>query len=161
MTTRHKVQAVVGLTGFETQFGSFNIQRERLARLDMPEAFTLDHIKRMRRDFELLAGMTRDHPREMVALHNAVLSHDFQLANKIASDIGLNEHSISSQGGGLNWVIAGIAVAAAILLSSDSGPSSSGAGAGQSGGSDSGGSKGGGSDSGGGDGGGAPTETAE
>jgi hypothetical protein len=165
--TTHNVRAVVGLSGFKATSGSFNIDRTRITELELPERFLPDHITRTGRDLEILAAMARDHPTELMEMHNAVLDFNFHAANEVAKKIGLDEHRISSQGGGLNWVIVGIAIAAAVLLSSDSGPQGhgepeppgeiGGEGGGVSGG-DGGSVNGGGVTDGGGDGGGGHDE---
>ncbi|WP_233860411.1 hypothetical protein [Paraburkholderia sp. HD33-4] len=131
-----KVNAVIGLSGFQARSGSFYARRERSVELGLPDQFTPDHIKRMHRDLEILCKVVGEHGDEWMEMQNAVLGYDFNRASEIASKIGLDEHRITRQGGGLNWVVVGIAIACAVLLSSDSGPSSGsgGQGGGESGG---------------------------
>lgn len=136
--TTHGVKAIVGLSGFRGISGSFAITRDRTTQLELPERFTEDHLRRIRRDLEILHKMTEDHPKAFLDLQNAVLKFDFHRANELAKEIGLDEHRIMSEGGGLNWVIVIIAIACAVGLSSDSGPSS-GSGGGDAGGGDAGG----------------------
>lgn len=120
-----KNNVVISLDGFQARSGSsFWIRRQRSVELGLPDQFTPESMKKMHRDLEILTKMSSEHSEEWMQMNNAALAFDFHRANEIAKKIGLDEHRISSEGGGLNWVVAVIAIASAVLLASDSGPRS-------------------------------------
>jgi hypothetical protein len=122
MATANGVQAVLGLTGLETQSGGVRVLRERYARVDLPQRFGAEHVGLMQKDLEILAGIVKQYPEDVLALQNAVLGHDFATANRLASKIGLTEDKIAANGGGLvGAILGGIAllVVFGLLLESD------------------------------------------
>jgi hypothetical protein len=121
MATSHAVQAVIGLTGFEAESGGVRMSKEHFARLDLPQSFTMEHIKLLQNDMAILSEMAEKYPEDMIALHNAVLEHDFKTANQLADKMGLNEEEIIARGGGVvevvvAAVIIAVLVGAAIVL---------------------------------------------
>lgn len=118
-----KVQLVAGLTGFEGLSGDVRLSGERLVRLEVPETFGREHVDLMQRDLEVMAGIAKRYPDELVKLENAVLRHDFASAAKLANEIGLTEDQIVAQGGAKWGSIAvgvGIVLVFGLLLESDS-----------------------------------------
>jgi hypothetical protein len=77
--------------------------------------------------------MAQDHAHDWMEMNNAVLAFDFDRAIELSKKIGLDEHRIIRQGGGLNWVVAVIAIAAVVLLASDRSHEPSGSSGGGSG----------------------------
>jgi hypothetical protein len=95
---------------------------DRIARLQLPESLTAEHLNVAQKDLELLAEIMRQYPDEFLALQNAVLEHDFRSARQLGEKIGLNEEAFVAREGGVWVLVAVIAIGAALLLSSDSPP---------------------------------------
>jgi hypothetical protein len=110
---KHNITAKIGLTGFSAKLGGINTSSDHEVQLEMPERFNMEHIKVAQRDFEMLAQIAREHPKEMVELQNAVLDHNFPKAKKIADQIGLDEDQFVSRGGG--FLYAALVTVAAVL----------------------------------------------
>jgi hypothetical protein len=125
MVTSHGVQAIVGLTGLTSNSGGYTLHGERVIRIELPESYDAERMKRLQKDFELIAGMIEQHPDDIAALHNAVLQQDSKRAGEIAAKVGLDEGKIVAQGGGA-WAAVGIAVVVLVgfglLLAHDTPP---------------------------------------
>jgi hypothetical protein len=109
--TIHNLHAALGLTGFKTASGGFNISSASTHQIEMPEHFNVDDVRKMQRDCEILAQIAREHPEAMAEMQNAVLNHNFHHAKKIAKKIGLDEDRFIALGGGF-WA----AVVACIMI---------------------------------------------
>jgi hypothetical protein len=118
--TNKGMQAVIGLTGFASQQGDFRVYKERLTRIELPGNFTADHIELMKKDLAAIIKIAEQQPQDFLSLNNAVLQYDLQAANQLAGKIGLTEENLRANGGDVWGVVAAIAIAAAILLASDS-----------------------------------------
>jgi hypothetical protein len=115
------IQALFGLSGFQSDVNGIIVTQERIARLQMPETFTAEHLKTAQRDLEILAEVAQAAPDDMAALQNALIQNDFQTARDLTVKLGIDEAQMIAKGGGGVWlVVAVIAVGAALLLASDS-----------------------------------------
>jgi hypothetical protein len=110
MATSHGANAIVGLSGLASRSGGYLLNAERVIRIELPESYDVDRMKRLQKDFELLAGMIADHPDEMAALQNAVLGQDQARARAIAVKVGLDEDKIVARGGGAWAAVGAIAI---------------------------------------------------
>jgi hypothetical protein len=125
MSMGNSVQAVVGLSGFQTEAEGIPMSREHLVRFELTPNFTTEHVALAQKDFEVLARKAAEHPGELAEFHNAVLAHDLPRAQRLAEEIGLTPAQIHDEAGGQIVVAVGvivILVAAAYLLSGDSPP---------------------------------------
>ena len=101
------IEAVIGLTGFETQSGGVGIVTERIARVRLPERMSNEDVEVVRRDLEILAETVKDHGDRFLELQNAVLDHDLPTARRIADELGLTEEKMVARGGGQwKWIVA-------------------------------------------------------
>lgn len=119
-TNTKGMRAVIGLTGFASQQGDFRVYKEQLTRIELPEDFIAHHIELMKKDLAAIIKIAERQPQDFLSLNNAVLRYDLQRANQLASKIGLTEENLRANGGDVWGVVAAIAIAAAILLASDS-----------------------------------------
>jgi hypothetical protein len=113
------VQAVAGLKGLTVDAGGFTASGEHVARLDLPQSFTSEHMDIIQKDIEILAEIVNQYPDDFLALQNAIVQHDRATARQLADKLGLNEQAIVARGGGVWGLVIVIAVAAAILLEHD------------------------------------------
>ena len=118
------VQAVIGVSGFYSEFGGIGVTGERFVRVDLPSHVTADHIEMMRRDLGMIAEYAQEYPEDLTELHNAVVRHDFDRAAKVAQRIGLTEEQMIARGGGQVGIALGITaglVVLALVMSSSGG----------------------------------------
>lgn len=106
------IQAVIGLTGFETDVGGMKLSAERFIRLQLPETITAEHVALMQKDLEALSCLARDYPDQVAALQNAAARNDFGTAARVANEIGMNEEGLRRAGGAQT----GVAVAVLAVL---------------------------------------------
>jgi hypothetical protein len=124
VATTREVKAVVGITAVETQDSGVRVIGERTVRFDLPALVNAEHVELMQKDFEIIAGLAKEHPEEMVDLHNAILNHDFPTAYRVANQIGLNEERLVAEGGGQKGIAVGILVILVIVAIATSGDES-------------------------------------
>jgi hypothetical protein len=114
--TQPHVQAVIGVSGFRVESAGMGVSGERFIRIDLPSTFTEEHVTRMQRDFEHMAQLAQQHPKDIVELGNAAARHDarhdFHAAGEVARRIGLTEAEFVARGGGQ----VGVAVAIIAVL---------------------------------------------
>ena len=99
-STQPSMQAVIGVSGYRVETAGVGVSGERFIRIEIPSAFTAEHIARMQRDLEHMAHLAQLHPREMVEPGNAATRHDFYTAGRVAERIGLTEAEFTARGGG-------------------------------------------------------------
>jgi hypothetical protein len=121
MSPAYGAQAVVGLTGLETNIDGVVVSSERLMRLQLPDKFTSEQMDRIRSDLAILAETASEKPDEWMAFQNAALARD-PAAARLGDELGLTEDKMLARGGGLILLVIAIAVAAALLLESDTPP---------------------------------------
>ena len=121
MSPTYAPQAVVGLTGLETNIDGVAVSAERVFRLQLPDKFTAEQMEQVRNDLAILAQTATEKPEEWMALQNAALARD-PAAPRLARELGLTESQMVAKGGGLVLLVIAIAIAAALLLESDTPP---------------------------------------
>jgi hypothetical protein len=110
------IYGTVGLAGFSHTTAGFEVATDRILRIAVPQKFSLENIKRMQRDFEILAEILQKHPEEMTALLEASMQNNILEAHRLAQELGLTEEEFESKGGGIIWgLVAGIVVADVLL----------------------------------------------
>jgi hypothetical protein len=72
-------------------------------------------IKKALADSEMITKLLREHPKEMTAIVNHVLSGEMQAAKKLAEEIGLTEDAFMEHGGGMLFWLAIAFVGGAIF----------------------------------------------
>jgi len=110
MATRSPTQVVIGLTGNRVESGGFGVTGERFVRIDLPATVTEEHIGLMQRDLAIMAEVAQQHPKDLSALQNAMIRHDFATATRLARKVGLTEEQLRARGGGQ------VGIAGAIVL---------------------------------------------
>lgn len=118
------VQVVVGVSGYRVESGGYGVTGERFVRVDLPPTVTEEHIALMQKDFAIMAEIAQQHPKDLTALQNAMIRHDFNTATRLAGKIGLTEEQLAARGGGQIGVAVGILVvlaATAVILDALSG----------------------------------------
>ena len=122
MSPAYGPSAVIGLTGVETTIDGLGVSSEHLARLQLPAELTAEHMERMRNDLAILAETASTRADEWMEFQNAALARDPK-AVRLADELGLTESKMAAKGGGALWVVVAVmAVAAALLLESDTPP---------------------------------------
>jgi hypothetical protein len=111
-TTLH---GVIGLSGAAFKAGGFSGITEQIVRLEMPDTFKGEGIRKSKKDLEMLLKMLSDHPEDSAELFDAVLQNRLPEATKIGDRLGLSEHKFIAKGGGLGWVVA-VMVAVAVFV---------------------------------------------
>jgi hypothetical protein len=122
--TASSVQLVIGLTGLEVRSADVTFSRDQVFRIPLPAGFDANHIERMQKDCEMLAGIARKSPERLREFHNAALRNDFQSAIRIGNEIGLREERFYDEGGGMwGWIaLAAVVIVIAVAAESDSPP---------------------------------------
>lgn len=77
--------------------GGAKVMRERLARLELLEAFTADHLKQNQEDLEIPADLVRLHPDQFLSCRTRLSGKDFDDARKLEGDIGLCEQASAAR----------------------------------------------------------------
>jgi hypothetical protein len=113
---REKVHAVVGLTACEGKTGGFSVSTDRVLRIELPRQFTEKDLEVMHKDFQQLAALLKDRPKDMASFFNASLNHKIREANGAAKKLGLREEEFTAEGGGIIWWVVGAVVAADVLF---------------------------------------------
>lgn len=73
--------AVIGLAGLKSQVDRFALSSDHICRIAAPERFDRDHVKRIQRDFELLADIAREHPQKIVEMQMQLSTTIFTARN--------------------------------------------------------------------------------
>jgi len=89
---------------------------ERFVRIDLPPTVTEEHIALMQNDLLAIAEIAQQHPKDVTALQNAMIRHDFNTATRLAGKIGLTEEQLVARGGGQIGVAIGIIVVLAATV---------------------------------------------
>jgi hypothetical protein len=116
MTMQSPVQAVVGVSGYRVESGSYGVTGERFVRIDLPPTVTEEHIALMQKDLLTIAEIAQQHPKDLTTLQNAMIRHDFNTATRLARKIGLTEEQLVARGGGQIGVAIGIVVVLAVAV---------------------------------------------
>lgn len=106
---------VLGVVGFGHDMEGFPLSTDHLTRLQLPSRLSSEDIDRMRTDFELLAGVLRDNPKEMADLFGAHLRKDTATSRRVAQSLGLSGEYFKEQGGGIIWAVVGALVVCDIV----------------------------------------------
>jgi hypothetical protein len=115
-------QAVIGLTGVESQVAGMRLFAERFIRADLPSNISGEQLELMHNDLEAITAISRKNPAAMIKVLSAACKHDFATAHRVANDIGLDEENLKRCGGGQVGIALGIIVILVIVaLASDSG----------------------------------------
>ncbi|MFC8393628.1 hypothetical protein [Streptomyces sp. NPDC057238] len=99
---------ICGAVGFERDQHGLTMTSDHVNRVQVPTRFSPEDIQRIQRDYELLAGMFRDHPGEMAQMLEAHARKDFEASRSMATALGYSEKYFEDEGGGIFWgVVAG------------------------------------------------------
>jgi hypothetical protein len=112
-------QVVIGVTGHRVESGGYGVTGDRFVRIDVPQTVTEEHIALMRNDLAMMGEIAQKHPKDVTALQNAMIRHDFETATRLARKVGLTEEALAARGGGQVGLAFGIAIglaAAAVVI---------------------------------------------
>ncbi|SRR6266542_4096493 len=102
---------ICGFVDVERSNHAFPMLMDRINRVRLPSRFSPEDIQRIRRDFELLAGLFKDHPEEMASLLESYVRKDATASRGMAASLGISEDTFTEQGGGIYWgLVAAIVV---------------------------------------------------
>jgi hypothetical protein len=112
---------VCGFVGVARSDHAFPMSMDRVNRVRLPSRFAPEDIERIRIDFELLAGLFRDHPDEMASLLESYVRKDATASRSVAASLGISEDTFTAQGGGIFWgLVAAIVVCDVVTRCIDS-----------------------------------------
>lgn len=105
------VTLICGIVGLDRGDHAFPMSMDKVNRVRLPSRFGPEDIQRIGTDFEILAGMFRDHPEEMARMLESYARKDAAASRKMAESLRISEETFTSQGGGIFWgVVAGLVV---------------------------------------------------
>ena len=81
--------------------GVFN----RSARLDIPEGFPLDGLRRAQIDLEIVSEKLRENADDVQALLQAFVAGRNSEVERLVKELGLRESDFQGRGGGIFWAI--------------------------------------------------------
>jgi len=119
------VQAIVGLSGFQSGLAGLRATEERVVRLELPDTIGSEHVAAMRADFERLADIAGRYPETLAELQNAVMRNDRPAIDQAVDKLGLRPPPATRFIVGEVLVVAGIIgvlLIAGAVMSSDSPP---------------------------------------
>jgi hypothetical protein len=112
------MHGVIGLQEVQTSASEFSLSHDQVHRIKIPFPITDQYVGKAARDFEIMAQLLRDKPKQMQQLLQAVCEGRNQDAQHIAKSLGLSEHQIAQQGGGQWWFVVWAIIVAIIIVAS-------------------------------------------
>jgi hypothetical protein len=100
----------LGVTNVSHKLHDVDVSTDHLTRLQLPNRMSRQDVRRMQRDFEILAEALREHPTEMANLLEAHFRMDTKTSRRLAYDLGLSEEAFKARGGGILWAVVGALV---------------------------------------------------
>ncbi len=110
-----KMYATFGVSGAGFKTSGFSGSAKQIFRLEMPQTFKGEGIRKTAKDFKMISKLLADHPDDMAELLDAAKQNRMEHALRIAKKVGLSEHKFVAQEGGLFWAVVGIILAGIIL----------------------------------------------
>lgn len=119
MTHSGGTSLCVGLVGTSREINGVPSSRDQLVRLELPAEFDAEKIDLAVNDLQVILSSLQEYRREHLELQNALVQQDFRKVSELLSTVGITEERLRGQGGQVWGLVIAIAVACAVLLSSD------------------------------------------
>ncbi|MGX1566466.1 hypothetical protein [Streptomyces sp. NPDC055506] len=120
MTANDHVKLVVGFDDLPHSSNGVRASGTRVFKVHLPDHLDPEKITIATNDLRTLLSSFESHPKEHLALQNAIVTGDLVKARELTNAVGLTEERLSARGGGqVGEEIIIIAILCALLLSHD------------------------------------------